>query len=214
MAKGFVALRFYRDTRGSADVPRRVRAHGIRLGQWVHVAVPTTGSVSSAPNTPPTWKRSTVGPGRGPTNPTAGDTHSAPWPTTRPNTTRPYSPRKPRSAVLTCKPGLRLSGVLMQQEPGRGQNRPVGGVAWMAMGRRRGAVGTRLGCLPPLRCAPRQSRWCRPRNPARTVCLGHWTHAAAPTPAPATSLRSAPSNWKRCLAGLGRILDDRTGATA
>ena len=33
--KALSALRFYRDTRGSADVPRRVRAHGIRLGQWV-----------------------------------------------------------------------------------------------------------------------------------------------------------------------------------
>ena len=73
--------------------------------------------MSSAPNTPPTWKRSTVGLGGGLTDPAAGDTHSAPWPTTRPNTTRPYLPRKPRSTVLTCKPGPRLSVVRMQQEP-------------------------------------------------------------------------------------------------
>lgn len=33
--KALSALRFYLDSRGTADVPRRVRAHGIRLGQWV-----------------------------------------------------------------------------------------------------------------------------------------------------------------------------------
>lgn len=34
--KALSALHFYLDSRGTADVPRRVRVHGIRLGQWVH----------------------------------------------------------------------------------------------------------------------------------------------------------------------------------
>ena len=34
-ANAFAALRFYRQSRGSADVAPRVRAHGIDLGKWV-----------------------------------------------------------------------------------------------------------------------------------------------------------------------------------